>query len=642
MQNSTEKKTWNRAVLTIDWQADRHNESHSIKFERPTELNPTPEHPVVKGRILSTNRLSMSSSWGDLFAAVKVVAFDEYSLTVQYGKTRHTVTPGKGVRLDTGGMSYTTFWLYLSVEEALEISGGEPFLHRFRLTERMRLSKDDIESLRLAAEKGNSAAEYGYARWLYAFAPTDEAIGEAEEYFKRSMPYIPDALASYALMLRYGDTKEHVMDLEQSDKLMQQAAERGSQRALQQLMRFRIFGQHCEAEPAQAATEIERYLEANPDADPYFHTLLGYAYEEMERTDDAIAQYEQAVAKGEYDSYCWMACIYKERGNMALYEELMEEGFQHGSGLCCTFRSDMSDEDFEQLPPREQYRLHNSIDSRLHIGLERGELSCAFYLWLHHYYGGLGYTENAQEATQYLKQAVAMGHSTSVLKLAELAEDGQWVETLNSTEIAELWLRAARYNPSDYTAMSGLKRQSDPAFLLRHKDELERYWQPQFERILGKPMESKPPRPEKTDIEPMVIIIWPTGHMDVEKVDVAKIASYREMGQQLIGADGLDAVRHTPLLHTVGEAAELDQPLVMYVDRDAQMKQLPDNAIGTLLYGSGEVRGPIIICLQDERGDCHSFTKLEDLVGTYNEINKHSGGLLIIKDEDDGKYDAYV
>ena len=37
-----------------------------------------------------------------------------------------------------------------------------------------------------------------------------------------------------------------------------------------------------------------------------------------------------------------------------------------------------------------------------------------------------------------------------------------------------------------------------------------------------------------------------------------------------------------------------------------------------------------------------SFKTLEDLTATYNEINRHCGGLLIIKDEDDGRYDAYV
>ena len=33
---------------------------------------------------------------------------------------------------------------------------------------------------------------------------------------------------------------------------------------------------------------------------------------------------------------------------------------------------------------------------------------------------------------------------------------------------------------------------------------------------------------------------------------------------------------------------------------------------------------------------------LEDIVRTYVEINNHCGGLLIINDEDDGRYDAYA
>lgn len=83
--------------------------------------------------------------------------------------------------------------------------------------------------------------------------------------------------------------------------------------------------------------------------------------------------------------------------------------------------------------------------------------------------------------------------------------------------------------------------------------------------------------------------------------------------------------------------------LVMFVDRDAQAKNLTDNPIGTQLYDQGvEVRGPIIICLQDSLHDCHSFKTMDDLVATYKEINNHCGGLLIIKDEDDGRFDAWA
>ena len=68
-----------------------------------------------------------------------------------------------------------------------------------------------------------------------------------------------------------------------------------------------------------------------------------------------------------------------------------------------------------------------------------------------------------------------------------------------------------------------------------------------------------------------------------------------------------------------------------------------DNAIGTMLYGQGmEIRGPIIITQSDPVHDCHSFKTLEDIVRTYVEINNHCGGILIINDEDDGRYDAYA
>ena len=117
MPNKTEHKTWNVAVLNIDWRADRHEESHCIEFERPTADNPTPEYPVVKGGILSNARLSMSDSWGQLFAPVKVKSFDEQSLTVQYADREITLRPGEPwVKLGEGGMNYTTFWLFIGVK----------------------------------------------------------------------------------------------------------------------------------------------------------------------------------------------------------------------------------------------------------------------------------------------------------------------------------------------------------------------------------------------------------------------------------------------------------------------------------------------------------------------------------------------
>ena len=658
METAGNNKTWTTAILSICWRADQHVEDHSVEFERPTAENPTPPYPVVVGQKLSGKRLPQSSSWRHLFNAVEVKAFDEHSLTVQYGQREFTVKPDERMtKLGEAGMNYTTFEYYLGVKyvepesAALQVTGDERFLRRFRIRRRiLKLTDEDVALLRKEADTGSPFAQYGLARWLYDTPPTDTSMSEAEDLLCKSMEVVPDALAAYALMLRYGETKENRMDLEESNRLMQKALKRGSVMAEQQMARFRIYGQHCQAEPEIVAHEIEQRLKSDDsavsvDCDPYWFTLLAYAYEELDRRDDAIRLYEQAIEHGEVYNYIYLAILYKQRGNMALYDSLMEEGISKGCISCYIHVADMEQKDFLKLDKYHQRLTRERIESALEHGLEMNNGLCAYMLWYLYYNGLLGFDGYAPEKwAEYLKLGVRLDEAACIEMMAELAEEGEWPEDISKQEIGELWLKLVRHDPSDKSALSRLKRQSDPAFLLQHKEEIERYWQPLFPLSVKEDPNfgSSSSKPKKTPINPMLIIIWPTGHMDIETVDVNKIPSYRKMAQQLIGGEGLDAVRNTSLLQAIAEVAELDHPLVMYVDRDAQMKNLPDNAIGTLLYGGSEVRGPIIICQQDQRGDCLSFTTQEDLVSTYNEIDKHSGGLLVVKDEDDGRWDAYV
>ena len=490
--NTTEQKTWTTAVLSIYWRADRHQEHHSIEFERPREDNPEPQYPVVVGEVLSDKRLPMSSSWHHLFACVVVKAFDEYSLTVQYGEREITLRPGDhGIMLGENGMDYTTFELYLGVKNvapenaALWVTHDERFLRRFRTKERvMRLTKEDVELLRKMVAKGDSFAEYGLGRWLYYNMPTDSALSEAEQLFLSSKQYVPDALAAYAMMWRYGETKENIMDLKEYNKLLQAALKRGSERAAQQQARARIFGMFCEAEPEAVAKEIEQRLNESADHDPVWYSLLAYAYEQLDRNDDAIRQYELSTAKGQADDYFYMANLYRQRGNMALHDSLMEKGIQEGSGLCCILDADMEEEDFDALSNYKRRLYHERLDAQLRIGLKRGEGWCAFYLWYLTYYTQLAFYGDDAKWSGYLKAGMRLGHPSCIMKIAELAENGEWPEELSPYDIGELWLRAARYSPDDEEALRGLRHVSDPAFLLRHKEELQKYWKPQWEKLL--------------------------------------------------------------------------------------------------------------------------------------------------------------
>lgn len=489
--NIIEQKTWTTAVLSIYWRADRHQEAYSIEFERPREDNPDPQYPVVVGEALSKDRLPQSSSWRHLFARVVVKAFDEHALTVQYGQREITVRPGeRPITLEESGMDYTTFELSLGVKDvapenaALRVTHDERFLRRFRNKERvMRLTKEDVELLRRMNDKDDIFAAYGLGRWLYYNAPTNTAMHDAEQLFLSTKKYIPDALAAYALMWRYGETKENIMDLDESQKLLQAALKRGSELADQQMARKRIFGTFCEAEPEKVAQEIEQRLKESDDIDPIWHSLLAYAYEQMDRNDDAIKQYELSTAKGQMDDYFYMAAFYKKRGNVALHDSLMDKGILEGSGLCCIFGADMDEEDFKHLSNYQGRRHHEEVEANLRIGLKRGEGWCAYYLWYLTYYKELAFYGDEAKWSAYLKRGVQLGHTNCMMKVAELAENGEWPEEMSPYDIAELWLRAARYCPDDEEALRGLQRVNDPTFLLRHKRELERYWQPLIQQL---------------------------------------------------------------------------------------------------------------------------------------------------------------
>ena len=420
MNSTAEKKTWTKALLSVDWRADRHSECHTIEFERPTKENPRPDYPVEEGKVLSKSRLPMSGEWGGLYDRIVVKNFDEHSLTFQYGEKEYTITPEDGwFHFGETGMSYTTFWLSLRLkmeDRTLKITHNEAFLRRFRTRLRVfQLTDDDVDLLRKASKQGDVYAQYGYGRWLYYAQPAKTSLQEAEELFYSNRGALPEAYAAYARMWQYGETTENRVDMDSCRRLMRITAQQGSQWAELELARNRIFGNGCEAEPEKVAHEIEEKL--STDLDPMWYSYLAYCYEQMgEREDDVIRMYELSTKNGQWDDYFYMANIYKERGNMALYEELMEEGIDRGSGLCCLFRSDMAEEDFQKFSEEEQKKFHKELDNRLELGLKRGEGWCAYQLWLQYQYGGLGYNQNSNLALRYLEAGVELCHCACICK----------------------------------------------------------------------------------------------------------------------------------------------------------------------------------------------------------------------------------
>lgn len=366
----------------------------------------------------------------------------------------------------------------------MQISNTEDFLRRFRTKGRvLSLTDQEVSALKQTAAQGDAYAQYGYGRWLYYHIPNDDALHDAEDLFIAAKDTVPDALAAYALMWRYGETRENVMDLERSNELMDGAVSRGSELAELKVASFSIFGSFCEADPEGVSKMIEQRIADSTAYDPSWLTQLAYAYQELNRMEDAIRCLENAIELGETDTYADLAELYYQRGNIALYESLMEEGIEKGCPMCMLYQADIDEEFYEELCPEEQRQLHDDVEERLCRGLQLGEGLCAYFLYILHYNGNLGFTADRARAFAYLKMGVRLGNADCMNELALEAQScGVPGLSLTETEKAELWLRAARYAPHNEDVLHHLMHVSSPAFLLQHKEELERYWKPLYDK----------------------------------------------------------------------------------------------------------------------------------------------------------------
>jgi hypothetical protein len=145
---------------------------------------------------------------------------------------------------------------------------------------------------------------------------------------------------------------------------------------------------------------------------------------------------------------------------------------------------------------------------------------------------------------------------------------------------------------------------------------------------------------EKTEIVPTVLVIHPSGYTEFEPADVNPM-SLSEMGA-LIDAKGVDAVHFSEPLTKITKACGLKKNVTMYVDKEAVMKDLEDNAVATILYGQGyEIRGAVIIAMEDDKYDTYSFEIEEDIEAVFEAIDEMTG-LLRRETDDDGRYDPWA
>ena len=474
-------------------------------------------------------------------------------------------------------------------EDDLDFTEDAKFLSRFH----------DFVAVRklpmpLVSKLWNSTApyaRYGYGVWLWATRKDETSLKTAFQIFDESARAgIADAIYLLSRMYYLGEAYDEnagkfVMDRKLSMELLAQAIEKGSIIAKLRRNRYLYLGTpEVEADIAVAIAEAERESSAIFSESILWTERLGWLYEMEGETEKAVKAYDKCIANGYYPPIFDMALIYLQDGDDEYYETLMEVGRKLGVPDCY-LQGFEYESCWDDLDDDDKKNIHGQMKRNLPEGVNKGSGYCALILADALLNGKYGYEIDLDKGKAYADVAVTYGFNTGYDLLIEAAETLRDPAFMSEDEILKLKYDALRYG-------------------------------------LDKYLDDVAP---KTQINPTAMIIQPSGIVSFVEADIFMM-SYREMAQ-LIDAEGLDAVHFSEPLNRITKACKFKgYQLAMYTDREGYAKDLPDNAVGTILYGRGyEIRGAVIIALEDNKYDTHSFHFQEDMDNVFNEISALTG-----------------
>ena len=475
----------------------------------------------------------------------------------------------------------------------------------------------------LVMSSDNPYARYAYGVWLWSCNKDSESLRTAFRIFEESADKgIADALQMISRMYYLGEaydeeTGKLVMDRKLSQELTVQAIEKGSILAKLRRNKNLFFGTtEVSADKASAIAEAERESSAIFSESILWTEQLGCFYEIEGEIEKAIKAYEKCIINGYYAPIYDLALMYLEDGDEGYYKTLMKLGMDLGVPDCRILGME-NEYRWDSLSGNEKLDIYRQLNRNLSEGIQQGSGVCAYILADALLNGKFGFDIDLNRGKGYADRALTYGFSSGASLIIETAETLNSPEFISDDDLLKLRYDALRYGIEEQ--LDYVIRNKDAYIEMGYSDDIEKVWMPLWKKN----------HPEaKTQVSPSVIIIQPSGVASVVEADVFCM-SYREMSQ-LIDAEGLDAVHFSePLNHITKACAFCGYQIVMYADRNGYAKDLPDNAIGTMLYGTGaEIRGAVIIALEDNKYDTHSFHFLEDIENIFAEISKRTGGLV--------------
>ena len=410
------------------------------------------------------------------------------------------------------------------------------------------------------------------------------------------------------------NTGKFVMDRKLSMELQAQAIEKGSITAKLRRNRDLYLGTaEFKADKEAAIAVAERESSAIFSESILWAEQLGWFYQLEGETEKAVNAYEKCIVNGYYVPIFDLALIALEEEDFEYYETLMKIGMKLEIPECYALGFEQ-ESCWDSLDDQDKINIHARLKRNLPEGISLGSAFCAYVMADALLNGKFGFKIDLVKGKEYADIAITYGYSDAASLLIEAAETLQDLEFMSDEELLRLRYDALRYGVDDQ--LDYVIKNKDAYVAMGYGDQIESVWMPIWKTTHPAP---------KTQINPTAMIIQPSGVVSFVDADIFSM-SYREMAL-LIGAEGLDAVHFSePLNQITKNCGFKGYQLAMYTDREGYAKDLPDNAVGTILYGRGyEIRGAVIIALEDNKYDTYSFHFQEDMDNVFNEISALTG-----------------
>ena len=474
-------------------------------------------------------------------------------------------------------------------------------------TRLFRLTEEQIDLVKMTAEKGYPLAKYVLGRYYQVVRPEGSTIGDAGELLKAAADEgVADAFWALATMVEdgyYGPVNK-----ENYDNLMGSALEGGSGMAIRKQLLDMVYGLHgMKANPKKAIDTILNKIytsEINEKTYPYFYAVMGDAYKEMGNESKADECYEKAVDLGYFEASA-SRFVNKLSGanaefNREMFNFFLDFGCDGKDPNCFLYRALEGIHFYDKKDAAQQQVLTEKIKEDLETAVDLGQGRAAFYLGYCNYYGKYGFAEDNNAAWQWFCKGIDLEDGYAYGGLAQMVDEGFCPQGLPEDFAATCRLNGLRRG--NLSLLDKVLEAYRAGKLQDCADEIEKIYIPMTQQ-----------EDDNSAVSTLVVV----------NADGKALLCHVEKSEwngvpALIGAKRLAPIRVNGL-DEIGKRIGLTDRLTAWTDLEAPRKGLPVNAVSAQFY-PGIIAGDIVFSLADNLYDPMPFYGTEEALALISAL----------------------